>query len=439
MFEISDGANKALKMLTEAGYEAYVVGGCVRDMIMGIPANDFDVTTSALPSETKEVFKNERTIETGLKHGTLTAVLDKENIEITTYRVDGEYLDSRHPESVSFTRSLNEDLSRRDFTMNALAYNHKEGIVDCFGGIEDIKSKTICAIGDPEKRFNEDALRILRAVRFASTLGFEIEPKTKQAMVKCKHLLKNISAERIAAEINKLVLGKNVKNTLLQHYDILGEICPELIKMHGFNQYNKWHIYDVLGHTAVALEACPPVLHLRLAVLFHDTGKVHTFFRDENGVGHFYGHGDKSAEIVREYLNKYKYDNETKSSVYWLVKHHDVPTELDPVLIKKRLNRMGKEQFLDLIKIQRADNAAQNPSLTDMEHFDSLEKMALEISSHSCFSLSNLAINGSDLIEAGFEKGKRIGDILNALLQEVIENKLSNEKSELLKRANELE
>lgn len=438
MFEISKNAEKALDMLHSNGYEAYVVGGCVRDMIMGNSPSDFDITTSALPTETKEVFAKERTIETGLKHGTLTVVLDKENIEITTYRIDGEYTDNRHPEKVNFTRSLKEDLSRRDFTMNALAYNHKNGIIDCFGGTEDIKNGVIRAIGEPKKRFLEDALRILRAIRFSSVLGFEIEEETKKAMLECKHLLKNISAERIATEINKFVLGKNVKKAILENYEILGCVCPELLKMYKFDQYNKWHIYDVLEHTAVAVENAPNELHLRLAMLFHDTGKVHTFFTDENGVGHFYGHGEKSAEIVRKYLNEYKYDNLTKERVYYLVKHHDLYTELDEVLIKKRLNRMGKDNFLDLIKIQRADNLAQNPELTKMKHFDDLEEMAKDIANRSCINLSSLAINGKDLMENGFSAGKKIGEVLNILLQEVIENKLDNTKENLLKRAKEL-
>ncbi len=435
---ISISAQKAIRTLEDSGYQAGLVGGCVRDMLMGQTPNDFDITTNATPEEMKFVFRNERVIETGIKHGTLTVLIDNEPIEITTFRIDGEYKDNRHPRSVSFSRNLIEDLKRRDFTINALYYDLDEGAYDSFGGIEDIKGKIIRAVGDPHKRFTEDALRILRAVRFSSVLGFEIESKTKKAMLDCKHLLKNISAERVAAELNKFVLGKNVRNAILENYEILGEICPEFIKMRGFNQHNKWHIYDILEHTAVATESVPPVLPLRLAMLFHDTGKVHTFFRDENGVGHFYGHGEKSAEIVKGFLHNYKYDNVTQKEVYELVKHHDLYTEEDEILIKKRLNRMGKERFLSLIKIQRADNMAQNPELTKMEHFDVLENMVEKISSISCFTLSNLEINGNTLLENGFEKGKKIGEVLNTLLSEVIENKLNNEKSALLERAKQI-
>ena len=437
MLKISEGARKAIKMLEDSGYEAYAVGGCVRDMLMGKCAHDFDITTSALPEETKQVFKNERTIETGLKHGTLTVLLDGESLEITTYRVDGEYLDNRHPQSVSFTRKLQDDLSRRDFTMNALVYNDKEGVLDYFGGKEDIENKIIRAVGDPERRFTEDALRILRAIRFSSALGFKIEEKTKQAMHKCRHLLHNISGERIAVEINKFVMGDYVKDAILENYDILGELVPEFEKMYKFNQHNRWHIYDILEHTAVAVESTPKIPHLRLAMLFHDTGKVHTFFRDEKGIGHFYGHGEKSAEVVREYLNKNKYDNFTKERVIWLVENHDVPTEERDIIVKRRLNKMGAERFLELIKIQRADNLAQNPELVDIEHFARLESMVEQISKE-CFSLSTLAINGSDLVSAGFEKGRGIGEILNTLLDEVIENKLPNEKNALLERAKEM-
>lgn len=435
---ISMSAQRAIRMLEDSGYQAGLVGGCVRDMLMGQRPNDFDITTNATPEEMKFVFRNERVIETGIKHGTLTVLINNEPIEITTFRIDGEYKDNRHPQSVSFSRNLVEDLKRRDFTINAMYYDLDKGVCDSFGGIDDLKKKIIRAVGDPHKRFTEDALRILRAARFSSVLGFKIEDETKKAMLDCKHLLKNISAERIAVELNKFLLGKNVKNAILENYEILGEICPEFIKMNGFNQHNKWHIYDILEHTAVATESVPPILPLRLTMLFHDTGKVHTFFRDENGVGHFYGHGEKSAEIVKDFLHKFRYDNVTQKEVYELVKHHDLYTEEDEILIKKRLNRMGKERFLSLVKIQRADNNAQNPELTKMEHFDILENMVEKISAQSCFTLSNLEINGSTLIENGFEKGKKIGEILSTLLSEVIENKLQNEKNTLLKRAKEI-
>lgn len=435
---LSKGALKAIEMLNNAGYEAYAVGGCVRDAIMGIEINDFDITTSATPEEMQQVFKNERTYETGIKHGTITFVYENENVEITTYRLDGEYEDNRRPKSVEFTKSLENDLKRRDFTMNAIVYNNNEGYIDMFGGIEDIKNKTIRAIGNPKDRFNEDALRILRAIRFASKLGFEIEENAKKAMLECKHLLHNISGERIAAEINKFVLGSNVKKAILDHYDILSEIIPEFEAMHNFDQKNDWHVYDVLTHTAVVVENTPQIAHLRLTALLHDTGKVHTFTVDENGIGHFYGHNDKSAEIAENYLTKYKYDNFTKERVYKLVKVHDTPIEPDRILIKKRINRMGKDCFFDLIKIKRADNLGQNLNKVRLDIIDEIEKIATDIVNEDCFTLGSLKINGGDLIKNGFKPGKQLGNILNTLLEEVMEEKIPNEKEALLKRAEEL-
>ncbi|MGM9665434.1 MAG: CCA tRNA nucleotidyltransferase, partial [Eubacteriales bacterium] len=277
IFDISDGAKFAISMLHGAGYEAYAVGGCMRDMIMQRPVSDFDITTSATPEEMKRVFSGERVVETGIKHGTLTLVYNGENVEITTYRCDGEYKDSRHPSSVSFTTSLLEDLKRRDFTVNALAYDGNETLVDAFSGKSDIEKGIIRAIGDPSERFHEDALRILRGIRFSSVLGFEIEEKTKAAMIENLDLLDNISRERIAVEINKFVCGKYVKKAILENYEILGKIIPEVIKMNGFSQNTPYHVYDILTHTAVATQNVPPVKELRLAALFHDTGKVYSY------------------------------------------------------------------------------------------------------------------------------------------------------------------
>ncbi len=436
--KLSNGSIKAIKMLQEAGYEAYAVGGCVRDAIIGNEINDFDVTTSATPSQMQQVFKNERTFETGIKHGTITLVCERENVEITTYRVDGEYEDNRRPKSVEFTKRLENDLKRRDFTMNAIVYNEKEGYIDLFNGIDDIKNKVIRAIGNPTERFKEDALRILRAIRFSSKLGFKIEENTKKAMNECKHLLHNISAERIANEINNFLMGKNVKNAILENYEILGEIIPEIKMMYGFDQKNSWHIYDVLTHTAVVVENTPPIPYLRLSALLHDTGKIHTFTIDQNGVGHFFGHNEKSAEIAYDYLTKYKYDNFTKNRVHRLVKIHDAPIEPDKVFIKKRINRIGKDCFFDLIKLKRADNLAQNPNRVRMDVIDEIEKIAEEVVNESCFSLKTLSINGSDLIKNGHTPGKNLGVILDILLNEVIEEKIPNEKNVLLKRAEQI-
>lgn len=438
IFEISDGASVAIRMLNDSGYEAYVVGGCVRDMLMGKPVHDFDITTSATPDETKRVFSGERVVETGIKHGTVTLVYKGENIEITTYRRDGEYKDNRHPSSVSFTSSLFEDLKRRDFTINALAYDGKETLIDAFSGKSDIERGIIRAIGNPSERFHEDALRILRGIRFSSVLGFDIEKNTKAAMIENLDLLDNISRERIAEEINKFVCGKYVKKAILENYEILGKIIPEVIKMNGFSQNTPYHVYDILTHTAVATQNVPPVKELRLAALFHDTGKVYTYTQDERGIGHFYGHPKISEEIVKKYLNEYRYDNFTKSRVITLVKYHDLQTEENEVSVRKRMNKLGADLFFELTELQRADNSAQNPVYYSGEHFEKIKSLAKAIQSEKCFDLKSLAVNGTDLIDAGIPKGRGLGEILKALLDEVIEEKTPNEKDALIRRALEI-
>ena len=436
--KISKNASAALDILHGSGYEAYVVGGSVRDMYLGKDAHDFDITTNATPQATKELFKGCTVVETGIKHGTVTVVINGENIEITTYRREGEYTDSRHPDKVEFTTSLPLDLGRRDFTVNALAYDGDGEIVDLFDGVGDIKKGVIRAIGNPYERFGEDALRILRGIRFASTLGFVIENNTRQAMLDLKHLLHKISKERIAEEMNKFLCGKSVKSVLLDMWEVISEVLPEIRQMKGFDQKNRHHIYDILTHTAVCIENIPPIPHLRLAALLHDTGKPEAFSLDEKGEGHFYGHPHKSEEIARRYLNEYKYDNFTKDRVLLLVRVHDTVVEEDRIYIKKRLNRMGKDAFFELISLQRADNAAQSPAFSRRDHFDAVESIAGEILREGdCLSLKNLAVRGSDLMEAGFPKGKILGEILDHLLKSVIEETVKNNKTALLKEAKE--
>ena len=437
-FKISKGAFLVLDRLHSQGYEAYIVGGSVRDMYLNHGAHDFDITTNATPDITKYVFRDFTVVETGIKHGTVTVVVNGENIEITTYRQEGAYTDSRHPDSVEFTSSLSLDLSRRDFTVNALAYDGCDTVVDLFGGKEDIENGIIRAIGNPYERFKEDALRILRGVRFASVLGFEIEKHTKQAMLDLKHLLHKISKERIAEEINKLLCGAYVKKTLLDMWEIIGEIIPEISLMRGFDQKNRHHIYDILTHTAVCVEKIEPIPYLRLAALLHDTGKVSSFSIDENGEGHFYGHPHKSEEIARRYLEEYKYDNFTRDRVLLLVRVHDTVIEEDKIYVKKRLNRMGEKAFFELLSLQRADNAAQSHLYDRAKHFDVVEKIANDILAEgACLSLKDLAVNGNDLINDGFTRGKILGNILEYLLKSVIEEKLENNKESLLKEAKE--
>ena len=309
--ELSEGAKKVIEMLEEAGYEAFAVGGCVRDSLLGKKPFDFDVTTSASPEEMKEVFRNEHVIETGIKHGTLTVLINKEPVETTSFRVEKGYSDNRRPEKVEFVRSLSEDLSRRDFTINALAYNEKTGIVDLFGGISDLEHGTVRCVGNPDKRFNEDALRIMRALRFASVLGFEIEEETAASIKRNCGLLNNISSERISSELSKLLCGKNAAKILLEHPEPFFVIIPELSVLKGFDQRHFRHHLDAFGHTAAVLEAVPPVLELRLAALLHDIAKPLCQTVDENGTGHYYGHAQIGAKLSEEILTKLKFDNET--------------------------------------------------------------------------------------------------------------------------------
>jgi len=424
----------ALKRLEDAGYEAYIVGGCVRDGLMGHIPDDYDITTSAFPEEVARVFAENRVIETGIKHGTLTVIVDNMPLEITTFRVDGEYTDSRHPSSVSFTRSLKEDVMRRDFTMNAIACGRDGSIIDYYDGAEDIECGVIRCVGDAEKRFCEDALRIMRALRFSSVLGFEIEEQTRRAAFANKERLANVSAERIYVELIKLLCGKNVRRILMEYIDILGVVVPELLPMKGFCQQNSYHIYDVLEHTAAAVESIAPEPVLRLAALFHDCGKPASFTMDEDGTGHFYGHSQISAQKADEALLRLKTDTATRRTVTELVNCHDIELTADRKCVKRRMCKLGEEMFFLMLEHKRADCIAQNPSLRSrLEEYDEIERIAKKIiEERECFSVSSLAVNGSDLIEAGVEKGKMIGDILSELLDEVIAERVKNEKSELL-------
>ncbi len=424
---------KAIYLLNSAGYEAYLVGGCVRDALLGLKPKDYDITTSALPEQTKSVFSGYHVIETGIKHGTVTVVIDHSPIEITTFRLDQEYLDHRHPDSVIFTASLAEDLSRRDFTINAMAYHPTEGLIDYYGGKDDLQTCTIRCVGDPETRFNEDALRILRALRFSSRFDSPIESSTETAMKKCAVLLRDISSERIASEFNEILCGKGVRRILTEETDILGVPIPEILPMKGFDQNNPHHIYDVLTHTAVTVEAIPPEKDLRLAALFHDIGKPLCYSVDEDGVGHFYGHAKKSEIIAENVLNRLKYDNQTKDSVLLLVKYHDLHLEEDEKAIKRLLRKIGPDMFNKLILLYRADNMAQSLSYRDrQEGYDRLEAIAEKIiADEECFSLKDLAINGTDLIKMGYKPGPLLGDILEDLLTRVIDGEIQNGKEEL--------
>lgn len=437
MIKLPSQVNKALALLEEAGFEAYAVGGCIRDSLMGEIPLDYDVTTSALPRATERVFSSYKVIETGIKHGTVTVIIDSVPIEITTYRVEGQYFDRRHPGSVCFTKSLREDVARRDFTMNAVAFAPDVGIVDYFGGKKDIEAGVIRCVGNPERRFKEDALRIMRALRFASVTGFEIEEKTLSAMEENKGLLQDISAERVRDELTKLLCGRHAEKCIVENADIIGEVIPEILDMKGFRQCNPHHIHDVLTHSAVAVGAIGATPTLRLATLFHDIGKPKCFSLDSDSVGHFFGHASISAELTEKIMSRLKFDNDTKQKVTELVRLHDLQIESSEKAVKRVLNKISPEMFFDLLQLKRADNLAQSPEYRDRQrYYDELESMAKEIiEKEECFSLRDLAVDGNDLITIGFPQGKEIGKVLAMLLEEVIEGKLSNDREELIKKA----
>ncbi|MBQ4649597.1 MAG: GNAT family N-acetyltransferase [Firmicutes bacterium] len=431
-----------LNALEAAGFEAYIVGGCVRDMIMGRKPHDFDVTTSARPEQVRAVFegllladgRSAKVFDTGIKHGTVTVLTGGEPVEVTTFRVEGTYSDGRHPDSVEFTGSLQEDLARRDFTMNAIAWSPAGGLKDYFGGSEDISSGIIRAVGNPDQRFKEDALRILRAIRFASVLGFEIGPETGRAMTANKHLLEKISAERIREELTKLLTGSGAGCIILKYADIIGQAIPELMTIKGFDQRNPHHIYDVLEHSAVCVDCIRPEPHLRWAALLHDAGKPETFTTDDSGTGHFYGHAARSEEITRAVMHRLRFDNETLNRVTDLVKYHDLQIELTPKAVKRALNKLGEETLRDLILLKRADNLSQSPEFAGrQQYYNQLEDLLTLISEEKqCFSLKDLAVNGNDLIVAGITDGRTIGQTLKEALEEVIDGRLANEKEILL-------
>lgn len=426
-------AEKVIERLEQAGFEAYAVGGCVRNPLMGLPSSDCDITASALPSETKEIFSDMRVVETGLKHGTVTVISEDGEAEITTFRTETGYNDFRHPDNVTFTRNINDDLARRDFTVNAVAYSPNKGIVDLYGGIDDLKNNILRCVGDPEKRFEEDALRIIRGLRFMSVYGFKPEKETDAAFHTKKELLREISAERINVELCKLLCGKSryLERVLLDYYDVLSVVIPEISACHGFLQHTHYHNRDVWEHIVSSVCSIEPVDYLRLTMLIHDLGKPYCY-QFYNGEGHFKGHAAVSAEICEKIMSNLRFDNATAKKVLFLVERHDMIIKNDPVLIKKHLSRFGGDLYLDLIKVHIADDMAKAEIAQGRisEYNDAAQTARQIIAEKDCFSLKNLALNGNDIKEMGY-KGKEIGEALDLLLNGVIEGKCVNSPEEL--------
>lgn len=431
--------NNAINLLKANGFEAYAVGGCVRDMVMGNQPHDFDITTSAFPEETEKVFEGYRIIETGIKHGTVTVIIDSEPLEITTYRIDGSYLDNRHPETVNFSRNLKDDLSRRDFTINTLCFNEQDGLVDLFSGVDDIKKGIIRCVGEPDRRFNEDALRIMRAVRFAGTLGFEIEKETSKSILKNKDLLKNIAAERIREEFTKLICGNNVIDTVKKYHEVIEVFIPEFSALFGCEQNTPYHIYDVAEHTLRALDYIENEKILKLTMFFHDIAKPLCRTTDINGFDHFKGHAVAGKKMSAEILKRLRYDKRTVRNVSELIGLHSERTPKTKTEAKLMLCEIGEEYYLQFIKVRRADCSAKaNPHSHD-EKLKNMELFLDEIKENNeCYSLKQLKINGNDLKGIGIKDGRDINRILRTLLMLVIEEECINETVALIKKAEEL-
>lgn len=437
MFEISipAGAKKIISLLQSNGYEAYVVGGCVRDSLLGLTPKDWDICTSATPEEVKHCLSN-RTIDTGLKHGTITVVTDDGNYEVTTYRVDGDYSDNRHPDEVRFVTSLTEDLARRDFTINAMAYNDTEGLVDKFGGVTDLEHKLISCVGNPDDRFAEDALRILRAMRFASTYGFSIQQQTAESIHRNKERLGNIAYERIQTELVRMLHGSGILQILLEFSDVISTIIPELKPCVGFDQNNRYHQYDIYEHISHAVSNYTGSdTSVNVALLLHDVGKPQCYTEDEKG-GHFHGHALPSQDLTRTALDRLRFDNKTKAEVLDLVLYHDSVIEATPKTIKRWLYKIGESRLRQLIEVKKADIAAHKVGTYEerLAKCDVLLAIINDvIGEEQCFSIKDLSIDGNDIIQLGIPEGVEIGRVLRSLLDKVINNELVNE-TETLKR-----
>ena len=438
MVTMPAGAAFVLQRLRENGFQGYVVGGCVRDSLLGRAPKDWDICTDALPEEMQRVFRDQHVIETGLKHGTLTVMYDHEPYEVTTFRVDGEYTDHRHPDEVRFVKNVVDDLARRDFTVNAMAWNPQSGLVDAFGGQEDLRAGVIRCVGEADRRFGEDALRIMRALRFASVYGFDIEAETAAAVHRLKDTLRDVAAERIRVELAKLLCGQGAGKMLREYADVIFAILPQLAPMHGFDQRTPYHAYDVWEHTVRAVENAPSTETLRLTLLLHDAGKPAAFTVDEQGVGHAHGHHRLSAEIAAEVLAYLRLDNATRDRILMLVEHHDWPLSTERTLLKRRLNRLGEEALYQLIEVQRADALGKGTEApADVEARTETLRQALTalLAERPCVTLRDMAVNGRDLMAEGIAHGKQLGETLNWLLTEVLNERLPNDRDALLSAA----
>lgn len=439
MDNIFDKCRFVFDTLEKSGFECYAVGGCVRDMLLNLTPHDVDFTTNATPDEILDCFKEYKTFELGKKFGTISVLNDGAIYEITTYRIDGEYTDSRHPDKVEFSRNLKDDLARRDFTVNAMAMDSNGNVVDIYNGKADLESKLIRAVGDAEKRFTEDALRIFRALRFSAKLGFSIEESTEKACKKLAHLLDNVHPQRLRDELTAFIIGDNVPELLTEYRDVFARIIPELKPSFDFRQITAHHRYDVFTHTVKAVGFAPKDARIRLALLLHDIAKPLCYTTDKAGISHFNGHPQKSADIAMEILRRFSFSSDFVNDVVRFIKYHDVRFEKPRLHIKRLLMELTEEDFRNLLTIQRCDIMAQSEYIREekLEHIDFIEKeFEAVLEENSCLNLKGLAVNGNDIMTLGIS-GKKVGAVLEYLLTQVVEDKVSNQKNELIRCAEE--
>ncbi len=424
---------KALGRLDKAGHKGWLVGGCVRDAVMGVQPHDYDITTSALPEETIAAFEGYHVIETGIKHGTVTVVIEGEPVEITTFRVESEYLDNRHPSSVSFTRRVEDDLGRRDFTINAMAYRPQEGLLDLFGGREDICRGVIACVGNAEERFLEDGLRIMRALRFAARLGFSLEDETKRAVFSCRKLLRGISAERLFSELCGLLQGQYAWKIVLDYAPVLATFIPELKDIIDFDQNSRYHCYDILEHTCRAMEHSPDDLTVRLALLLHDIGKPSAAFVGKDGYTHYHGHEPIGAQMANDILLRLRAPNRLRESVVRLIDMHDLTLVPDTKHARRLLSKLSFEEANLLLDVKTGDRMAHAEGYRDLSKIHAMRELLAEMNSQEqCLSVRDLAIGGRDLMELGVPRGKQMGVLLEQMLGKVINEEIPNQKDALL-------
>lgn len=435
-FNIPDYVNKILNRLENAGYESYIVGGSVRDLLLGKVPHDYDVTTNAKPDEILEIFRDFKTISVGKEFGTIIVVQNEGNIEVTTYRIEGKYLDGRRPSEVKFSNKIEEDLSRRDFTINSMAYNKLQGLIDPFNGKQDLDLGTIRTVGNTKERFSEDHLRILRGVRFATQLGFKMDDKIYKVSKEMSHLLSNISAERIREELFKILLSKKPSYgiRLMNELGILDTILPELKPTVGFEQQNPYHDKNVFDHTLCVVDGVSEIIELRLAALFHDIGKPHTFTIDEKGIGHFYHHDKLGVRLTKEILTRLKCPNDLIKDVLLLIGDHMTKSrDMKDKGLKRLISRVGEDRIFHLMELQKVDRMCTNPS-ADVDFFeDRIIDITRILDNHEAYEKNHLAIDGYDIINLGYNQGKNIGEILDFLMEKVLSNPELNNKEKLIK------